>query len=1260
MRKNRTGWRATIVVVAVTTMLAVIAGPANAAVVHGIGFTKGCLTPTVIGQKTKCNFTFLNNVDTAHDTLTISSLVDVVTDAAGGAQSSGNILSSLDLTFTVGGGGLPTCSPGQTSCALPWGSKISTATPFQFHTVVSNDGTAGILHDTATLTWQDTCDSGATNCPLGSNTSSTGSQTAVTKLTSTTVTTIHDAAHTNIPLVGGVAVIELGKTVHDRAAVTGSGATPTGSVDFSFFNNLNCTGTAADTALGISLVGGAADATSFTKTPGVGEYGFMAHYNGDPNYNASDGACEPLRVVDARITITPPSPTNEVGQAHTFTVTVEKNLGTGGYVAAAGEHVAFSLVDSLGAASTVNTASSTCDDLGANTNASGQCTIVFSSPSAGRTTANAYVTLNVGGVSLTRDTDPATSSVGSGTGGSGPAVKTWVDAKISITPGNATNEVGQAHTFTVAVLQNDGSGSGFVAPPNGTSVTVTFTDSNGATHNTSSDTCLNPPGAGTVSGSCTVTFTSNGAGQVVGHATVTLTVGGLTVTRATDSTHGSTGDANKTFVDGKISITADATNRVGQPHTFTVSVLQDAGQGAGFVAPPDGTIVTVTLTDSAGASHTTSTDTCAGTGTVSGVCTITFSSATAGKVTGHASVSLTVGGVTFTRATDGTHGSSNDVVKTYVNAKISIVASATNAVGAPHTFTVTLMKDTGTGTFVAASGEHVTVTLTDANGASHTTPTGTCTNAGANTDVNGQCTITFNSNSAGTVTGHATSTLSVNGSASFTVATDGVSPNSSDAVKTYVDANIQISPLSATNPVGTNHTLAGHVNVNPGTGFVNAPDGLTITFAIVSGPGSFVGAVNTCTTAGGTGSCSVQITSPTTGTTVVSASSSPVVGGVTLPRTTNGSGANSGNASKIWADDTIVTQVHNASHTDITNGTVTTGTAVHDRAAVSGTAGTPVGTVTFSLFHTNNCSGALVGSTQTVALNGSGVAETTAVQPASAGAYSFLAHFNGQSGVYPARDAGCEPFTVISATCVLGYPDSSNNPRSSVVFTESGVLRTFAVLGAGATAQIAAWYNDEHALTLGVRRVVNITSGGTTTTDYPFTTMTTAAPTPGNPAHATNPLVGATYAQGNKDLAAGGGRPMFPALFVTDITASASSRVGDWQQGSDTSFSPNDVFGSWKGAVRTVKSTSNPAQVTVTPDADPAKNNWNLGVGADTPPGGFAAYANEGYGAEARWNASALGLQSGHVYRMVLMVHDGDQNKTGGDSGEGCANLFIP
>src|SRR5262249_19662181 len=54
---------------------------------------------------------------------------------------------------------------------------------------------------------------------------------------------------------------------------------------------------------------------------------------------------------------------------------------------------------------------------------------------------------------------------------------------------------------------------------------------------------------------------------------------------------------------------------------------------------------------------------------------------------------------------------------------------------------------------------------------------------------------------------------------------DGKAGDGPNAIKTWVDANIQITPDTATNPVSTQHVLTGHVNVNTGTGgYVNAPD----------------------------------------------------------------------------------------------------------------------------------------------------------------------------------------------------------------------------------------------------------------------------------------------------------------------------------------------------------------------------------------------------------------------------------------------------
>ena len=89
--------------------------------------------------------------------------------------------------------------------------------------------------------------------------------------------------------------------------------------------------------------------------------------------------------------------------------------------------------------------------------------------------------------------------------------------------------------------------------------------------------------------------------------------------------------------------------------------------------------------------------------------------------------------------------------------------------------------------------------------------------------------------------------------------------------------------------------------------------------------------------------------------------------------------------------------------------------------------------------------------------------------------------------------------------------------------------------------------------------------------------------------------------------------------------------------------------------MKTVDKTRNPPLVTVLPDADPAKNNWNLGGGDPVPPG----LANQGYGAELVWNVDDLGLIEGHVYRVQVMVHDGDLIKTGGDPGERCQTVFV-
>jgi hypothetical protein len=248
----------------------------------------------------------------------------------------------------------------------------------------------------------------------------------------------------------------------------------------------------------------------------------------------------------------------------------------------------------------------------------------------------------------------------------------------------------------------------------------------------------------------------------------------------------------------------------------------------------------------------------------------------------------------------------------------------------------------------------------------------------------------------------------------------------------------------------------------------------------------------------------------------------------------------------------------------------------------------------------------------------------------------------------------------LTSPCVLPYPlVDLNYPRSNVVFNESDILRATDP-GPSTTynvtpTKIKLWYNDEHPLMMGVRQVSVKTSAGTTVTNYPISAYAGTASTVTSPSFGTT----ADYPsdQSGNDVADAGGRPLRPVIYISDITTDPNNRAGDWQH-NGTAYNADMVSGSWKSAVRFVDKTKSPVVVTVTPDADPSvKNNWNMGAGADAVPSGLV---NEGYGAEVVWNVSNLPLLPGHTYRIQFIVHDGDQNKNGGDAGQACTTIYIP
>lgn len=243
--------------------------------------------------------------------------------------------------------------------------------------------------------------------------------------------------------------------------------------------------------------------------------------------------------------------------------------------------------------------------------------------------------------------------------------------------------------------------------------------------------------------------------------------------------------------------------------------------------------------------------------------------------------------------------------------------------------------------------------------------------------------------------------------------------------------------------------------------------------------------------------------------------------------------------------------------------------------------------------------------------------------------------------------------------CTLGYPDNSNLPKSAADFNESEVLTGFAL----ESGKLHAWYSDEHALTLGVDSVFIKNKNPTPSQGFHYDIELMAGH--GNPGPLTsgvtgNPIKtgrapGATDAPiGLGDPVDGAGRPLAPGLYLTDLTVNGvNSRAGDWQQGG-TPVSPNALYGTWKGALVTIDNTHNPATTKLTPAADPAKNHKIVGTGGLNPPPGAQDF---GFSSDIVWNISNPPFIPGHDYRAQVIVHDGDQNKTGGDVGQACINI---
>jgi hypothetical protein len=118
-----------------------------------------------------------------------------------------------------------------------------------------------------------------------------------------------------------------------------------------------------------------------------------------------------------------PDDANEVGDAHTFTVTVESDEdGDGSFAAVSGENPTVSF------SPTPDSKTDNCASSG--TDGSGQCTVEINNNDAETITADASITLTVNGVEITVDT-----AGDSGPGGSGPGGR-WVGWRLAAGAGS--------------------------------------------------------------------------------------------------------------------------------------------------------------------------------------------------------------------------------------------------------------------------------------------------------------------------------------------------------------------------------------------------------------------------------------------------------------------------------------------------------------------------------------------------------------------------------------------------------------------------------------------------------------------------------------------------------------------------------------------------------------------------------------------------------------------------------------------------------
>lgn len=460
--------------------------------------------------------------------------------------------------------------------------------------------------------------------------------------------------------------------------------------------------------------------------------------------------------------------------------------------------------------------------------------------------------------------DPTVTAVTVGTKQTVVVPHTYVDPKIryrlGLTPAQDTNLVDTDHLFNAHLEKSLDSGANWV---DASSETVTFSLSGNGTI-----TSITP--GGSISGdgksgscvtggdgACSVTIHSNSPGD----STLTASFDKQTSTTPIDIDE----NAIKHWVDYRLGIEPDGkTNLRGTSHTFTVT-LERTTDGTNY-AGVQGASISIQLS---GVGSITG-NTCGSTD-ANGQCTVTITSSS----TGSTSISASYDAVESNTSRQFTNGAA----KNWVDYRVAVGDDDSNLKGEPHTFTVKVEKDTGSG-FFALEGAAVALEWNGPAGSGIIG--GTCTTS--TTDANGECTVIVDSSATGT------GTLKV----TFTDATLDSGPASFDdsASKTWLDFDLNLTPDQAINEVGTPHTFTVTLRQDSGAGFAGLA-GETVSLALSQGGSDatitniVVGSVDsgglsgTCTT-DSNGQCFVTINASTSGTATLTGSWSKAIGSSSL------------------------------------------------------------------------------------------------------------------------------------------------------------------------------------------------------------------------------------------------------------------------------------------------------------------------------------------------------------------------------------------